>query len=218
VQIIVVGAGAGPPGRSAASAAPAPAVPVLGALVLPLVPAAPVTDEEAVPPPDEVAVQAHSAGQSVFEAQVSALGAHQPGNEVVVVQLSGGGGATKPGSAGAVAPVLGAEPPPEPDAVPVEPGAATPLPPEHMPLTVGLHLNPAPQSVSVLQGSCQVNMHVETFVSVHVGGGGATFAPQSVVLGAQAGAVPPVQLEIVSVWQTMPVPQSVSAVQGPGEQ
>jgi hypothetical protein len=90
----------------------------------------------------------------------------------------------------------GADAPAEPDDVPppevAVPGVATPVPPlpEQKPVTVGLQLKPAPQSLSTLQGSCHLYMHVETFVVVQTSGAGFATA-QPVAFGSQAGAVPP---------------------------
>ncbi len=123
--------------------------------------------------------------------------------------MSGGTGAT-------AAPVEGAVPPevgegaavPEPVA-PAEPEVGVPPLPEHQPETVGMQSKPAPQSFATLQGSCHLYMHVETFVSVQIGSAG--FAVMQSALGPHAGAVPPLHAMIVSLWQTMPVPQSASA-------
>jgi hypothetical protein len=95
--------------------------------------------------------------------------------------------------------------------------------PEHWPDTVGLHWKPAPQSESALHGSCQVNAQAFTVRVVHIGsirGGGAPASGQG-WLGGQAGvatAVPPEHSVDVSVWQTMPAPQSASAAQVFGSQ
>jgi hypothetical protein len=81
------------------------------------------------------------------------------------------------------------------DAVPPEPVAAPPelavppplLPPEHAPLTVGMHVNPSPQSASTLQGSCDLYAQVEIDLGEHVvDGTGSHFVP-----AAHASEVPP---------------------------
>jgi hypothetical protein len=126
---------------------------------------------------------------------------------VVVVQLSGGVGEllVPPEGVGAVSPLT----------LPVLVGA--PDPPEHAPYTDGWHTKPLPQSASALQGSCHRYAHLEVVVVVQMGG--VTSAGVShFVFGGQAGAVLPEHAVLVSVWQTMSVPQSVSVVQGPGSQ
>jgi len=193
---------------------------------VPLVPAAPVMGVvETGPLSVACETQVQSIGQSVFEAQVVAFGWHEPGKVVVVVHVWSGGTAgagTATSAAGAVAPVLGgAEPPPM--AGPVLPGVAVPVPaePEQEPMTVGVHMKPAPQSVSVLQGSCQVNMQREIFVSVGVQGGGTTLVAVQSVLGAHgATAAPPLAHveDTVSVWHTMLGPHSESAAHGAASQ
>jgi hypothetical protein len=47
-------------------------------------------------------------------------------------------------------------PPPAPDDEVVEPLPALPDPPEHIPMVVGWHSKPSPQSASALQGSCHL--------------------------------------------------------------
>jgi hypothetical protein len=107
----------------------------------------------------------------------------------MVVHMGGGmGGGAAPASVGGaampgrVAPPLPVEPPPEP----VEP----PLP-EQEPISVGLQVKPAPQSASLLQGSCHLNAQTLVMVVVHSGGWGGE-ASQGTLAG-QATAVPPEQ-------------------------
>jgi len=118
---------------------------------------------------------------------------------VVVVQLSGGG--------------VGAMSPPT---FPVPVGA--PELPEHAPYTDGWHTKPLPQSASALQGSCHLKVHIELVVVVQVGGVTSTAGRSHFVFAGQAGAVPPEHAVLVSVWQTMSDPQSLSVEQGPGSQ
>ena len=141
---------------------------------------------------------------------------------MVVVQLSAGrvppsasGGAV--GDAELLPPALPApDEPAEPDED-VPPPDATPVPvppdPEHIPITWGWQLNPSPQSALALHGSCHLKAQTDRVVVVQVVGSGATFAGQSALGGQGATAEPPLQALVDSEWQTMPLPQSASAVQ-----
>jgi hypothetical protein len=149
----------------------------------------------------------------VSVAQVAVMTWHHPGNDVVVVQLSGGDPAAFGASDGGGVPSPPVLPVPSDPAVP----PVTPDPPEQEPYTDGWHTKPLPQSVSALQGSCHLKAHLDVVVVVHVGGVTSAGASHFVFAG-QAGAVPPEHAELVSWWQTMSVPQSLSAAQGPGWQ
>jgi len=141
-------------------------------------------------------------GQSASVAHVAAAALHHPGKAVVVVHMSGCDAPTSNGASEAVAlPV----PPELPD---------TPEPPEQVPDTDGWHTKPLPQSTSALQGSCHLKAHVEEVVVVQVGG--VTSTGSHFVFGGQGATDPPEHAEMVSVWHTMSVPQSLSVVQGPG--
>jgi hypothetical protein len=213
---MITGVGEGPGAGS--SAAPALGAVPPPAIVAPLEPAAPDVECVFDTGVSRVGCAAHvqSVGQSVFEAQVVALGWQYPGKVVVVVQVwSGGTGAPPLGGAtfeSLPPPVAGAAKPVPVPLVPLVPAAPVPAEPEHEPLTVGMQLKPAPQSVSALHGSCHVNAQCDVFTSVHVGWStGTGFALPQSVLGAQGAiAVPPVHLEYVSVWQTMFGPHSLS--------
>ena len=115
----------------------------------------------AVPPDTAVptfeATQVHTEGQSVFTAQVVALGWQLPGKDVMVWQVTGvrvpASMATGNGAGTPVDPL----PPPVPaEAVPVPPFGAEPDEPEQMPITLGWQVKPAPQSASALHGSCHL--------------------------------------------------------------
>jgi hypothetical protein len=131
-----------------------------------------------------------AAGQSVFAVQLVAFGVQEPGKVVIVVQVL-------PGGTGALPLVFGPAWPDPVEAMPVEavpavivPASALPPPPEQAPVTDGAQVNPSPQSVSTLHGSCHLYAHVETLFVVHelgVGGRGSHS-----VLGAHPTAVPPV--------------------------
>jgi len=158
-------------------------------------------------------VQVQPLGQSLFVAEVVAFGAHQPGKDVVVVHT----GALAPPAAGAVLARLSVRAvPPAPPLV--EAGGADPDPAEQIPETDGLQMNSAPQSLSTLQGSSHLKAHSLRLVVVHVSmtvTGPASHPP----LGAQTGPPPlPEQAVDVSSWQTMPAPQSASALQAFGWQ
>jgi hypothetical protein len=81
-----------------------------------------------------------------------------------------------------------------------------------MPVTVGWHVKPSPQSVSRLHGSSYLYMHFEIVVSVQLTGtgSGTTPASQAVVVGSHftGTGVPPVQLVVVWLLHTMVGPQS----------
>jgi hypothetical protein len=91
--------------------------------------------------------------------------------------------------------------------------------PEHAPLTLGLHVKPAPQSESRLHGNCHRYAHALVVVVVQVGSittGGPASQGAS---GAQgATAAPPEHALEVCVAQTRPSPQSVSTLQDFGSQ
>src|SRR3954468_24946507 len=98
----------------------------------------------------------------------------------------------------------------------VPPEGAAPAPlltalPEQAPYTDGWHTKPLPQSASALQGSCHLKAHVEEVVVVQVGG--VTSTGSHFVFGGQGATDPPEHAEMVSVWHTMSVPQSLSVVQ-----
>ena len=82
--------------------------------------------------------------------------------------------------------------------------------PQHSPVTVGAQEKPSPQSASALHGNAHLNVQVETVWLVQMGLLG------HFVLGGQGGVSPSEQVVWVWAWQTMPAPQSLSAVQGPG--
>jgi hypothetical protein len=190
---------------------------------VPLEPAAaavpvPVAPLELAVPPERVGgavMQIQSVGQSVETMQLVAFGWHEPGNVVIVMQVSGGSTGTGTAIA-AAAPELGLEPASAGGAAPPSETVPVPVPPEpeHPLVTLGKQLKPAPQSVSVLHGSCHVNMHFETLVSVQPASTGSGFAQKA--LGGQSTGVPALQLVKVSVWHTMLGPHSVSAAQGAG--
>jgi hypothetical protein len=110
-------------------------------------------------------------------------------------------------------------PPPDGPAEPDEvvPPDVTPVPEppddEHIPITWGWQLNPSPHSALALHGSCHLKAQTDRVVVVQVVGLGATFPEQSVLAGQGATAEPPLQALVDSEWQTMPLPQSASAVQ-----
>jgi len=164
---------------------------------------------------------------------VATLGWHVPGYEVELVHV--GGGVLTPASAvgtasggrtgtGALVPP---EPPPTPDE---EPPAAAPVPPpedrvavpvpaepvpddpEQVVMVVGRQEKPSPQSASTVHDRGHRQTHWLRVDSEQLVG--STFTGSQTVLGGHGVvAAPPVQ--VVTVWlrQTMPVPQSVSAVQ-----
>ncbi len=96
-------------------------------------------------------VQVQPPGQSVSAVQVVAVGAHEPGNDVVVVHIESGGDV--PASLGAARSPAGGLPSvegvgPEPllvDALPADP---VPPDPEQAPNTDGWQVNPSPQAAS----------------------------------------------------------------------
>jgi hypothetical protein len=132
------------------------------------------------------------------------------------VQLSAG--RVPPSAAGGA--VGDAElPPPDEPAEPEEevPPDATPVPDppddEHIPITCGWQVKPSPHSALALHGSCHLKAQTDRVVVVQVVGSGATFVGQSLLGGQGATADPPLQEVLDSEWQTMPLPQSASAVQ-----
>lgn len=183
------------------------------------VPSPPVDDPLPDPPLTtpvtvDAARQVQDAGQSASVRQVGSCSWQKPGNDVVVMQ-SGGAVTMSAGRArgeAPPAPAVGVAVPALPE-LPVP----TPAPPEQVAVTVGLQVKIAsPQSASALHGNCHRNAHMDRVIGVHVvvvvSAGGTShlvFDGQ----GGVAGAVPPVQMENVSLWQTIPAPQSASAVQ-----
>lgn len=146
----------------------------------------PPTDEVpapfAVPGEPRVTTSWHtqSAGQSVSTLQTVAVGWHEPGKVIIVVQLSGGDELGATGSE-ALPPL-----PPTPTPVPPETGP----PPEQLPKIRGWQVKPAPQSTSALQGSCQWNVQRDDVFVTHVGSG--TVVGSHFVFGGQgATAAPP---------------------------
>jgi hypothetical protein len=136
-----------------------------------------------------------------------------PGNEVVVTQVLVAPASTATG--GGAVPL----PPPAPDGLDVSPPDETVPPPalpdeaEQVPRVTGWQKKPSPQSelaLHVLKAQDQI------VVSVHTGGVmiGAPASGQSMLAG-QAGAVPPLPLQVVLgwPWQTIPDPQSLSVTQ-----
>jgi hypothetical protein len=103
-------------------------------------------------------MQVKTEGQSESVVQVGTLGWQLPGKDVVVVHT--GVVVVAPASnvvfKGGIA--VSPLPPPTPElAPPVVPGAtATPALAEHIPMTVGWHAKPLPQSASALHGSCHL--------------------------------------------------------------
>jgi hypothetical protein len=69
-----------------------------------------------------------------------------------------------------------------------------PAEPEQDPVTLGLQLKPAPQSESMLQGSCHLKAHILVVVVVHISsgglGGGAPASSQGRSEGQAGGATP----------------------------
>jgi hypothetical protein len=130
---------------------------------------------------------------------------------VVVVHIGGGGGGGAPASLGGAKPGSGRAVPPL-----VVPPPLDPLP-AHEPVTLGLQEKPAPQSASMLQGSCHLNMQLLVVVVVHISSGGLGGAPasgQAWLAGQLGGATAEPPEQAVEVWakQTMPAPQSASAL------
>jgi hypothetical protein len=113
---------------------------------------------------------------------------------------------------------LVADPPdPEPVVLDATPPSSAPEPPLAHPLTLGVQVKPAPQSVSTLHWNCHLYPQVDTVVGVQ-GGTGVGVPRSHFVLGGQAGVVAPAHAGYVSVWQIMFAPQSASVAQGPGSQ
>jgi hypothetical protein len=128
------------------------------------------------------------AGHSLSVVQVVTLGWQVPGKVVMVVQVGGGGGGVVD---------------------PVDPVEEAP-PPEQAPITEGWHSKPSPQSALALQGSCHLKAQALTVV-VRQSSGVVGTGASHLVFGAQGGtAPPPEQVVLVSLWQTMPPPQSPS--------
>lgn len=127
---------------------------------------------EMLPPceagPDvSIAAQVQPLGQSPSVAQVVARGAHEPGNEVVV--MHSGVPASSPGE---VPPPLFVAPVASPALLaPPFPPASGAVPRDVLlqaPETVGWQTNPSPQSLSKLHGSCHLNAQILRVVVVHV--------------------------------------------------
>lgn len=160
------------------------------------------------------------AGQSLSVVHDGCLRRQEPGNEVMVVQEvapASAGNAPEPlappvpVAGDVVGPVVpaGAEPP----------EGAAPREPEQAVDVVGWQVNPAPQSASALQGSCQRNAQAFVVVVMHWSGSVLTGVAGQAVFGGQgATAAPPEQAVDVSSWQTIPSPQSASLLQDFGMQ
>ena len=167
------------------------------------------------------ATQVQVEGQSESRVQLVTLAWQLPGKDVVVVHKGAvvvpASGAGLEGGAGSAPEPLPPPVPDEEDAVPVPP--ETGPDPEQLPIVVGWHAKPSPQSASALQGSCHLYVHREVVVLVQIGSVGGGVGAQT-VLGSHltATAVPPLQVVVVSPRQTMPWPQSASAWQGAGWQ
>jgi len=169
----------------------------------------------------DVVTQVQSGGQSASMEQVLTFNWQVPGNEVEVVQT---GWLAVPASAVAVGGTGGISAPEAPPVPEVDPPLAFPVPavpppvapgldPEHVPRTVGWQTKPSPQSPSALHGKLHRYAHWLTVELVQVGastgtGGHTVFGGQST-----GAAAPPEQVVTVSLWQTMPWPQSASLVQ-----
>ena len=155
-------------------------------------------------------------GQSESTAQLMTSTWQEPGNDVVVTHTGAEVPASTAGKRGGAEGAPEPLPPPAPDEEDEPPEAE--LDPEHIPVVVGWHTKPVPQSASALQGSCHLNAHCEVVVSVQTGAvaGGVV----QTVLGAHftATVVPPLQVVVVSLWQTMAWPQSAAVWQGAGRQ
>jgi hypothetical protein len=86
-------------------------------------------------------------------------------------------------------------------------------------MTDGMHTKLAPQSASALHGNCHLNAQAEVVVWVQVEGVSSGTGVVSHFVSAGQGAtrvVPPLQVEMVWVWQSMSAPHSASAWQGAG--
>jgi len=108
--------------------------------------------EPALATPVGSSPQVHRAGQSPSTLQVVALGVHEPGKLVVVVQVGGVTGVTGNVGSGALA---GAAPASTAGLTPLD-ASAPPALPEHSPPVVGVQVKPAPQSSSLLHGTCHL--------------------------------------------------------------
>ena len=104
------------------------------------------------------AAHVHVEGQSESTVQLVTMAWQLPGKEVVVVHTGVVGvPASNAGEGGGTGDSPEPPPPPVPDdAVPVPPELPAEPEPEQLPIVLGWHTKPSPQSVSALHGSCHL--------------------------------------------------------------
>ena len=121
-----------------------------------------------------------------------------------VVTIASGGVGVGVGAPPMLAPPAPLLPVPLPVTGPDPSRGAVPEPPEHVAVTLGWHANRvSPQATSVLQGNCHRNAHADVVTLLQVGGvvvtggGGSHLVLAGHGATAPAGAVPPLQVEMV---------------------
>jgi hypothetical protein len=114
------------------------------------------------------ATQVQADGQSASAVQIETLAWQYPGKEVIVVQVTGADAPASMSAGAGTGPVPVA--PPAPAEAPPLPAVAVALPPEHMPISLGLQVKPSPQSASTLHGSSHWYAHRHVVVVVQSAG------------------------------------------------